>query len=143
MHATRCSGSTVLNSSCQTPILQGLPKHLIVLLNLLLVGCASPPPSPPATGVPSPAASHVGTPRVVRMSSEGRTFLELHDEPGQLVDGNAPPPLKPLPTHPFLRGSCFGGRPLLCSQAKAAIDKSRSFDETVKRLQDEGFVLEP
>lgn len=104
-----------------------------------LGGCASPA----QTTSPNAAPSANGTPRVVRVTSDGAVFLELHDEPGQLVDGNAPPPLTAIPPHPFLRGSCFGGKPALCSRAKAAIDKSKSFDEVVDRLRRDGFTVEP
>lgn len=116
-------------------------RRALTLVSLLVVSCAASPAT--TTGAPASSSATPATPRSVRVSSDGAPFLELHDEPGPLVDSNAPPPMTRIPPHPFLRGSCFGGKPSLCSRAKAAIDASRSFDEVLQRLRRDGFTVEP
>lgn len=99
---------------------------------------------PSASAASSASSGARSNPRAVRVSSEGKPFLDLREGAGVLVDGNAPPP-PPGSTparHPFLSGSCYGGRPALCSKAKALLDASRSFDEVIEKLRADGLTVE-
>ena len=94
------------------------------------------------SAVPSASAS-TAVPKKVRVLSGDLAFLDAEDTPGQLTDGNAPPPLpgsNPA-MHPFLTASCYGGRPELCSKARDLLMASKSYAEFLAKLRDAGFTV--
>jgi hypothetical protein len=126
--------------------------RFICLLAVLACACArsAPPPttttttsSAPTSTVPSPNGPNV-SPRTAKVRDGDLVFLELVDEPGPLMDFNAPlpPPGTPRATHPFLSGSCGGGRIDLCSRARKLLEASKSYDDFLKKLRDAGYTVE-
>lgn len=71
-------------------------------------------------------------------------FLHIVDEPGPLMDLNAPlpPPGTPRAVHPFLSGTCSGGRFDLCSNARKLLLASKSYDEFIAKLRSAGYTVE-
>jgi hypothetical protein len=116
----------------------------------LVAACASDPaPVPPGSGgvatgsasASAPAPTPAG-PRDFEVTQGGRVVLTMRNEPGMLVDTNAPPPPpgSKLSPHPFLGGSCVGSIPT-CSELGEILRASASFDDFVKRLRAKGFEV--
>lgn len=98
--------------------------------------CGGPPE---AVGKIGPSIVVPERPKRVMVTREA-TRLELTAGSGVLVDTNAPPPLpgQPVPTHPFVGGSC-GGDAAGCSEARTLLDASTSFEDFLGRLEQAGF----
>ncbi|HEU4411435.1 MAG TPA: hypothetical protein VFS43_39655 [Polyangiaceae bacterium] len=119
---------------------------------------ASPPDVPPQPGsrprdagppkpLPRDAGPAKAPPRRWAVSRNGKVFLRLTDEPGRIIDTNAPPPPPDAipPPHPFLSGTC-GGEIVACSKAGELLRASSSTKEFLAKLRAAGFdvrELEP
>lgn len=101
------------------------------------MGAMQPSPRPPAIG------QQQGAPRRFEIT-RGQTRLAIVDQPGVLIDDNAPPPPPGTgpSSHPFLSGSC-GGDPVGCSEARALLEASHSTDEFIAKLAGAGFAVGP
>jgi hypothetical protein len=70
--------------------------------------------------------------------------MHIVDEPGYLIDSNAPPPPpgQALSPHPFLSGNCDLDA-LGCSEAGNILRESTSTDDYIERLTKAGFTVKP
>jgi hypothetical protein len=120
-------------------------RVLLATITLALSACGSRAPEatePEPAQASTPSASPASGPRHAR-ATRGDTTIELDDQPGLLVDGNAPPPPPGTPpaTHPALSGHCIG-EPRGCSDGGGVVRAARSFDEAVAGLRGAGFDVE-
>ena len=97
-------------------------------------------PSVPASSSPPPAAR--SGPSDWEVLEGDAVVLRMRDEPGFLIDGNAPPPPPgtPLAKHAFLTATCVGSIPT-CSRLGELVRAAPSWDELLRRLAAAGFVV--
>ena len=76
------------------------------------------------------------------LAEKGATRLQLRNQPGSLIDENAPPPPPDAAQapHPFVSGNC-GGDALGCAEARQLLEQSSSTEDFVRRLRAAGFSV--
>ena len=117
---------------------------------LLTLACTPAEPAaiaPPTTATTTATATASSptptTPRRWEARKDGVTALTISNQPGYLIDGNAPPPPpgQPPAKHPFLSATCVARDPLLCSHLGDLLRASHSLDDFLAKLGADGLEI--
>lgn len=126
-----------------------MTRSFIVTTMILLVAsaCDERKASSPSAAPPMPTAQNAAPPPGDGSRWEakrGPASLSITNQPGIVVDTNAPPPPpgNPPAQHPFLGASCSGDA-LGCSEAGTLLRASTSTADFLDRLRKAGFQVAP